>query len=162
MTFACNMFISAGLAGAAGVVLLPALIAIVSPVFVPHSCSQVAGGMVKPRWESGAGEATHAPQRKPKKRVPERGNPWGTIPWDAARPALGPSCSHCVGSDLGDVGGMLMAEHKCSLDQCLLLTLETSWLYSSEGTKITPWSPKIFQVMDEKGIHVVLRQKLLL
>lgn len=55
-----------------------------------------------------------------------------------------------------------MAEHKCPLDQCLLLTLEISWLYSSEGTKVTPWRSRILQVMDEKGIHVVLKQKLLL
>lgn len=101
MTFACNMFISAGLAGAAGVLLLPVLSAIVSPAFIPHSCSQVAEGMVRPRWESRAGEATHVPERKTKKRAPERGNPVDTIPWDAPRPALGSDGGHHAGSDLG-------------------------------------------------------------
>lgn len=56
----------------------------------------------------------------------------------------------------------MMAEHKCSLCQCLLLTPEISWLCSSGGTKVTPWSSRILQVVDEKGIHVVLKQKLLL
>lgn len=55
-----------------------------------------------------------------------------------------------------------MAEHKGSLDQCLLLTPEISWLYSSESAKVTPWNSRILQVMDEKGIHIVLKQKLLL
>lgn len=55
-----------------------------------------------------------------------------------------------------------MAEQKCSLSQCLLLTPEILWLCSSEGTEVTPWSSRILQVMDEKGIHVVLKEKLLL
>lgn len=99
MTFACNMFILAGLAGAAGV---PG--AIVSPVFIPRSCqggSQIAEGMVRPRWESGAGEAAPVPTCLGKRE------PLGYHPWDAPRPALGsggPSCSHRAGSDLGVSG----------------------------------------------------------
>lgn len=73
MTFACNMFILAGLAGAAGVLLLPVPGAIVSPVFIPRSCqvgSQTAEGMVRPRWESGAGEAAHVPACLGKREPP--------------------------------------------------------------------------------------------
>lgn len=64
MTFAYNMFILAILASAAGVRLLPAPDAIVSPVFIPRSCqisSQTAEDMLRPRWESGAGEAACIP-----------------------------------------------------------------------------------------------------
>lgn len=95
----------------------------------------------------------------------ERGSPWGTIPWDAARPALGSGGTLLQAPCRlrpRSVEGLLMAEHKGSLDQCLLLTLEISWLYSSESTKVTPWNSRILQVLDEKGIHIVLKQKLLL
>lgn len=54
------MFILAELASAAGVQLLPTPDAIVRPVFILHSCqigSQAAGEMLRPRWDSGAGEA---------------------------------------------------------------------------------------------------------
>lgn len=122
MTFVCNMFILAGLAGAAGVLPVPG--AIVSPAFIPHSCSHIAEGTVRPRWDSGAGEATRVSERKPKKRVPERkrekraperGNTWIVIPWDAPRPALGSGGtlqqSPCRLRP-GGVEGVLMAEHK--------------------------------------------------
>lgn len=114
MTFACNMFILAGLAGAAGVLLLPVPGAIVSPAFTPYSCSHIAEGMVRPRWDSGAGEAARVPERKPK-GLSERGNTWVMIPWDAPRPALSSGGillqSPCKLRP-GGVKGVLMAEHK--------------------------------------------------
>ena len=64
MTFAYNMFILAILASAAGVQLLPVPDAIVSPVFIRRPCqigSQTAEEMLRPRWESGAGEAARIP-----------------------------------------------------------------------------------------------------
>lgn len=83
MTFACNVFILAGLAGAAGVLLLPVPSAIVSPAFLPRSCqggSQIAEGMERLRWESGDGEAAPVPA------CWDRGNPWEPscgMPWPA-------------------------------------------------------------------------------
>lgn len=140
------MFILAGLAGAAGVLLLPAPGAVVSPVFIPCSCqgsSQAAEGMVRPRWETGAGERAHAPACLGTKES------LGTIPWDAPRPVLGmvgPSCSHPAGSDLGVSRICWWQNTKV---QCLLLTREISWIYSSESTKVTPWSSRVLQVMDQ-------------
>jgi len=99
------MFILAILSSAAGVQLLPVPDAIVSPVFIPRSCqssSQTAEEMLRPRWESGAGEAARPPACLPAC--------W--VPWEGASP--------------GGAEGLWMAEDKGSLDQCLKLTLEMS------------------------------------
>lgn len=115
MTFAYNMFILAILASAAGVQLLPVPDAIVSPVFIPGSCqisSQAAEEMLRPRWESRAGEAALVPACPPGALGggSSRGKcPGGLLPAlpRAAVPAAGgpPSRRHRAGSDPGVLGG---------------------------------------------------------
>lgn len=67
------------------------------------------------------------------------------LPWALVGP--------CCRIRPGGVVGLLVAKHKCSLHQCLLLTSEILWLYSSEGTKAAPWNSRILQVKHEIEIY---------
>lgn len=64
MTSACNVFILAILASAAGVRLLPVPDAVVSPVLIPRSCQsgpQTAEEMLRAGWEDELGRPGHHP-----------------------------------------------------------------------------------------------------